>query len=102
MEQGRSPDGRRVDAPHYPNSDFIRLVAASAVIFSHSFLIAEGSEQNEPLARLLGERNILGIYGVFVFFIMSGFFVAASAPSSASPGHFLWKRFLRIFPALFC
>ncbi len=75
----------------------IRLLAALSVVFSHSFLIAESTEDNEPLQRITGE--VLGIYGVFVFFIVSGYFVTRSCLLSTSPGHYLWKRFLRIYPA---
>src|SRR5215475_5095031 len=84
------------------NFDYIRLIAASAVIFSHSFLIAEGSEANEPFVRLLGEKNILGLYGVFTFFVVSGFLITQSACESGSIGRFAWHRLLRIYPALFC
>ena len=85
----------------YPNFMALRLLAAASVIFSHAFLIAEGTEKNEPFVRLLGEHNILGIYGVFVFFFISGFLVTQSATYSKSVGKFLWKRMLRVYPALF-
>jgi len=35
-------------APRRNNFDALRLIAALAVVFSHSFLIARGSEANEP------------------------------------------------------
>jgi len=81
------------------NFDSLRLWAAASVIFSHSYLIAEGVEDNEPLQQLTGE--ILGIYGVFVFFILSGFLITRSRLTSASTAQYLWKRFLRIYPAYF-
>ena len=31
------------------NFDALRLVAAASVVFSHSFLIAEGTQDHEPL-----------------------------------------------------
>ena len=37
------------------NFDALRLVAAVSVIFSHSFLIAEGTQNNEPL--ILSDRQ---------------------------------------------
>ena len=52
---------------HFRNFDALRLIAASSVILSHSFLIADGHERNEPFVGVFG--HILGIYGVFVFFI---------------------------------
>jgi peptidoglycan/LPS O-acetylase OafA/YrhL len=90
----------RASGARYPNFDLIRLVAASSVIFSHAFLIGEGTEKNEPLVRLLGVGNIAGIYGVWVFFIISGLLVTQSAIGTRSVARFLWKRFLRIYPAL--
>jgi peptidoglycan/LPS O-acetylase OafA/YrhL len=90
----------RTTSVHYPNFDVIRLIAASSVIFSHGFLISEGTDENEPLARLLGAHNIAGIYRVWVFFIISGLLVTQSAIGTRSVPRFLWKRFLRIYPAL--
>ena len=83
------------------NFDALRLVAASAVIFSHSFLIAEGTEAHEPLILLTGRQSILGLTGVFVFFAISGFLVTQSFETSGSPLAYLAKRALRIFPGLF-
>lgn len=85
----------------YPNFDFIRLVAASSVIFSHAFLIADGDQTREPLIRVLGPGNAIGIYGVHCFFIISGFLVTQSLLQSKSVLEYLWRRFLRIYPGLF-
>ncbi len=87
------PGGRR----DYPGFDLVRIVAALAVVFSHSFLIAETNEAGEPLQRATGE--ILGVYGVYVFFILSGFLVTDSALNTASVGRFANKRARRILPA---
>ncbi|MET4453745.1 acyltransferase [Bradyrhizobium sp. RT3b] len=84
----------------YPNFNLIRLIAASSVIFSHAFLIANGDENAEPLVKILGEGNILGIYGVFTFFFISGFLVTLSLLNSPSVLNYFWRRFLRIYPAL--
>src|SRR4051812_33589333 len=80
------------------NFDTIRLVAAASVIFSHAFLIADGHDKNEPFVRLTG--SIIGIHGVFIFLIISGFLVTQSLKTSSSLRHFAWKRSLRIYPAL--
>ena len=82
----------------FSNFDVLRLVAAASVIFSHAFLIADGHETNEPFVRLTG--SIIGIHGVFVFLIISGFLVTQSVRTSSSLREFAWKRFLRIYPAL--
>ena len=83
------------------NFDALRLVAAACVMFSHAFLIAEGTEAHEPLILLTGRQSILGLAGVFVFFAISGFLVTQSFEASASPLRYLAKRALRIFPGLF-
>ncbi len=84
----------------YPNFDFLRLGAALSVLFSHAFLIAEGTQAHEPLVMLSGNQGILGLLGVFVFFTMSGFLVTQSFESTGSPLRFLAARLLRIYPAL--
>ena len=82
------------------NFDALRLIAALSVVFSHSFLIAEGSEANEPFVRLTGNQCILGLVGVFVFFIISGYLVTESWCRSPMPGRFALRRALRIYPGL--
>ena len=47
--------------------------------------------------RTTGE--ILGVYAVHAFFILSGFLVTESAFRTPGAGRFLWKRALRIVPA---
>src|SRR5215467_14892991 len=83
------------------NFDALRLAAAVSVVFSHSFLIAEGTQDHEWLIRLTGNQSILGLVGVFVFFAISGFLVTQSFEQTGDPWRFLAKRALRIFPGLF-
>jgi peptidoglycan/LPS O-acetylase OafA/YrhL len=92
-------EGEAAGSRPHNNFDAIRALAASAVVFSHAFLIAEGTQENEPLVRLTGQA-ILGLLGVFVFFTMSGYLVTRSWLADPSPPRFLWRRGLRIFPAL--
>lgn len=82
------------------NFDALRLVAAISVIFSHSFLIAQGTQDHEPLIWLTGRQAILGLAGVFVFFAISGYLVTQSWENTASAPRYLLKRCLRIFPGL--
>jgi peptidoglycan/LPS O-acetylase OafA/YrhL len=82
------------------NFDALRLIAAVTVIFSHSFLIADGNENHEPLIMLSGRQSILGLAGVFVFFTISGFLVTQSFEETRGPVGYLVKRCLRIFPGL--
>src|SRR5438045_6513548 len=82
------------------NFDALRLIAALSVVFSHSFLIAEGREAHEPFIWLTGNQCILGLVGVFVFFVISGYLVTESWCRSPLPGRFLFRRTPRIYPGL--
>jgi len=81
------------------NFDLLRLVAAGSVIFSHSFLLSEGHQNNEPLVAMTGQA-VFGLLGVFVFFTISGFLVTQSYDNTRSTARFILKRFLRIYPGL--
>src|SRR6266700_2629979 len=89
------PAGHRAN-----NFDAVRLLAALSVVFSHSFLIAEGSEANEWFVRITGNQCVLGLVGVFVFFIISGYLVTESWCRHPLPAGFALRRTLRIFPGL--
>ncbi|MBV9828921.1 MAG: acyltransferase [Alphaproteobacteria bacterium] len=82
------------------NFDVLRLVAATTVIFSHAFLLAENSQDHDPLMIITGGQTILGLVGVFMFFTISGYLVAQSFETTRSSIVFLAKRALRIFPGL--
>jgi peptidoglycan/LPS O-acetylase OafA/YrhL len=82
------------------NFDILRLIAALSVIFSHSFLIAEGTQAREPFVILTGSQCVLGLVGVFVFFVISGYLVTESFCRQPSPGRFALRRMLRIYPGL--
>ena len=72
--------------------NFLRLVLALAVVFSHSITLGLfGSEW------ILG-KTTLGTVAVYGFFGISGYLIAGSA-SRNNAGRYLWQRFLRIFPA---
>lgn len=88
------------DVAHLKRNSFglIRLLAALAVVFSHSYLITGGIDTPEPLEGLTGFP--LGAHAVHVFFTLSGLLVAASYERSASLAHFTIARVLRIYPAL--
>ena len=76
----------------------MRLIAASAVLLSHSYTLATGSSASEPLRSTLSMS--LGDMAVDVFFATSGFLVAASLIRRASITKFLAARTLRIYPGL--
>ncbi|MBY0579669.1 MAG: acyltransferase [Burkholderiales bacterium] len=80
------------------NFNLIRIVAALAVLVTHSFALTVGSGNAEPLRASLGMT--MGSIAVDVFFIASGFLVTASLLNRQSAIDFVWARVLRIFPAL--
>lgn len=82
------------------NFDALRVLAALSVVFTHSFVVAEGGQANEPFVWLSRNQLPLGLVGVFVFFIVSGYLVTGSFCRSPEPGRFAERRFLRIYPAL--
>jgi len=85
---GIVPGGSRLN-----NFDALRLLAAFAVLVSHSFAI---SDRPQPA---IGAMD-LGTIGVMVFFGISGFLITQSWTLDGHAGRFLAKRALRIFPAL--
>lgn len=80
------------------NFNLIRIIAAFAVLVTHSFALAIGTGDAEPFRESLGMT--LGSIAVDVFFITSGFLVTASLLTRQSTIEFIWARVLRIFPAL--
>ena len=80
------------------NFNLIRIVAALAVLVSHSYPIASGPSTPDMLSPTLGIS--LGEVAVDVFFITSGFLVTSSLASRQNTIEFLWARCLRIFPGL--
>lgn len=73
--------------------DFIRLLAATLVVFSHSFAMSGNPEPQ------IGSEH-LGTIGVWIFFILSGYLIAKSWDQYPRFNVFFAKRFLRIFPGL--
>lgn len=80
------------------NFNLIRIVAALAVLVTHSFVLSSGNPDDEPLRQTLGMT--LGSIAVDVFFVTSGLLVTASLLRSESVVAFAWSRCLRIFPGL--
>ena len=76
----------------------LRLIAALAVVVSHSVHLAGAPENAEPLAGLTGFS--LGEHAVHVFFTISGVLIAASLMRSSSILTYLRARALRLLPGL--
>lgn len=60
------------------NIDAIRLILALLVLFSHSYALGTGSEEDEPLRRFSGEQSSLGALAVGGFFVLSGYLITQS------------------------
>lgn len=89
-----APASPAIASPRRRNSfDLVRFVAASLVLVSHSFALSGHVEPN------VGDIH-LGLFAVWVFFIMSGFLITQSWLQYPRFMVFMIKRALRIFPAL--
>ncbi len=96
-----SAPARRLDdilAPDSNNFGLLRLIAAVAVVVSHSVHLAGAPESAEPLAAATGYS--LGMHAVHMFFTISGVLIAASLVRSASLRVYFESRALRLLPAL--
>lgn len=80
--------------------DLYRFVLASLVIVFHSYILS-GSKGSDFLAIMTHGQTNLGEFAVGGFFVISGFLITQSLYNSASLFRYLWKRLLRLFPALF-
>lgn len=80
------------------NFNLIRMIAALAVLVTHSFVLAIGTSDAEPFKQSLGMT--MGSIAVDIFFVTSGFLVTASLLIRQNTIEFFWARILRIAPAL--
>lgn len=80
------------------NFNLIRMLAAYAVLVSHSYALTAGTGNAEPGRASIGLS--LGTIAVHVFFLASGFLVGASLLNRRSVIEFAWARALRIVPGL--
>jgi peptidoglycan/LPS O-acetylase OafA/YrhL len=81
------------------NFNLIRALAATAVIFSHSYALS-GHGEEEPLLRWTNSATHFGMLGVTLFFVISGFLVTRSFTARGTLVAFAAARILRIYPAL--
>lgn len=80
--------------------DFIRFAAAVAVIFYHAYPYALGYQPIDLVGQLTNNQLTLGSLAVTIFFIISGFLVAASMDRSQNAIAYVKARLLRIYPGL--
>lgn len=88
------------DLVHGRNNNFhlLRLLAASAVLFSHAFPLSTGDRLSEPLRKAFGLTP--GSVAVDLFFLISGLLVTISLLRRQSAIDFIKARFFRIWPGL--
>jgi len=85
-----------VPGRHENNFDALRLGAATVIIVVHAYVLAIGYAHlsvNDPF--LLAGYTALG-----ALFVTSGYLITASWETTTSPRQFVWKRSLRVVPAL--
>lgn len=90
---------REAGAISADNFNFLRLLAAWLVLFSHAYPLT-GAGAAEPLLALTSGKMTLGTLAVGMFFSISGYLITGSAYARSSFGSFLSARVRRIFPAL--
>lgn len=81
------------------NFNLIRMLAACSVLVSHSYPLSCGPGTTEPLEPWTGES--LGGLAVYVFFVVSGFFITSSFDRRRDVTSFVAARIVRLVPALF-
>ena len=82
------------------NFNFLRLCFALFVIITHSFPITGALEKYEPLINFTKGQLSFSFLGLKGFFVISGFLIYKSFERSNNIYEFLFKRILRVFPAL--
>ncbi len=81
------------------NYNFLRLLAATCITFSHSFDLLK-KYNDEPLALATNHVINFSFIGLCIFFSCSGYLIAKSADTSVDLKNYLFKRLLRIQPLL--
>ncbi|MBW7891610.1 MAG: acyltransferase [Chitinophagaceae bacterium] len=85
--------------PTSNNITLLRHIAAILVLINHSFDLM-GRSESDPISLLTGGHTSSSRIGLIFFFFISGLLITQSLFSSDNIKHFLWKRILRIYPAL--
>ncbi|KLK89130.1 acyltransferase [Methanoculleus sediminis] len=90
-EGGSIPGGRFSN-----NFDFLRFAAAAMIVVAHAYALRLGYVG----IGLYDPVVLMAQAGLAALLVTSGYLIAASWESTASPLRFAWKRFLRVVPGL--
>ncbi len=98
--------GDAIERGRVNNFNLLRLLAALAVLFGHSFVLTAGHQSLDtvdPISRILmqygGFNEAIHELAVDVFFVISGFLVARSFLTQKTIIGFIEARVLRVLPA---
>ncbi|NIF46976.1 acyltransferase [Enterobacter sp. Ap-1006] len=84
------------------NLDFIRLLCAYFVIYSHAYVLAPSFGSDDILYKTFQLGDIgFGSIAVKTFFLISGILITNSLMSGGNLFSFVISRFARIYPAFF-
>jgi peptidoglycan/LPS O-acetylase OafA/YrhL len=81
------------------NFDLVRLLAAVAVVYGHSYLLQAPDGTTDWVQNALGFDGF-GALGVYAFFLLSGMLVTASYDRQRSAPRFIALRIARLWPAV--
>lgn len=81
------------------NFDLVRLLAAIAVVYGHSYILQAPDGSSDWVQGALGFDGF-GAFGVYAFFLLSGILVTASFDRQRSAPRFVALRIARIWPAV--
>ncbi|WP_027799949.1 acyltransferase family protein [Paraburkholderia dilworthii] len=81
------------------NFDLVRLLAAVAVVYGHSYLLQAPDGTTDWVQNALGFDGF-GALGVYAFFLLSGMLVTASFDRQRSVPRFAALRIARLWPAV--
>ncbi|HEY1997189.1 acyltransferase [Paraburkholderia sp.] len=81
------------------NFDLVRLLAAVAVVYGHSYILQWPDGSTDWVQGALGFDGF-GAFGVYAFFLLSGMLVTASFDRQRSAPRFVALRIARIWPAV--